>query len=171
MVFLGFCHGWFSSLDPFAALAWLTLALHASMGFPIWPKDRTCRRQARTGAIGNGLRFGFDGDRQDLEFERHPHLFGIGMQRGVRFERQPFGTIIDRPMKRPWRANGALSFKGEAAMNNRPDQQVLDQLVGKVVGDVAGAMGVFMAYLGDRAGVYHAMDEAGPSSPMTFRTP
>ena len=43
-------------------------------------------------------------------------------------------------------------------MKNRPDQQVLDQLVGKVVGDVAGAMGVFMAYLGDQAGVYHAMD-------------
>jgi dienelactone hydrolase len=32
-------------------------------------------------------------------------------------------------------------------MNNSPDQKVLDQLVGKVVGDVANAMGVFMAYL------------------------
>jgi 2-polyprenyl-3-methyl-5-hydroxy-6-metoxy-1,4-benzoquinol methylase len=44
------------------------------------------------------------------------------------------------------------------------DQGKLEQLVGKVVGDVAGAMGVFMAYLGDRAGVYAAMDEGGPAT-------
>ncbi len=49
-------------------------------------------------------------------------------------------------------------------MNSGPDPKVLEQLVGKVVGDVAGAMGVFMAYLGDQAGVYHALDEAGPST-------
>src|SRR6476619_5806618 len=47
-------------------------------------------------------------------------------------------------------------------MNGQHDQKVLDQLVGKVVGDVAGAMGVFMAYLGDQAGVYQVMDKAGP---------
>ena len=49
-------------------------------------------------------------------------------------------------------------------MNNSPDQKVLDQLIGRVVGEVASAMGVFMAYLGDQAGVYQAMDEAGPST-------
>ncbi|MBI1237983.1 MAG: methyltransferase domain-containing protein [Alphaproteobacteria bacterium] len=40
----------------------------------------------------------------------------------------------------------------------------LQELVGKVIGDVAGAMGLFMAYLGDQAGVYKALDEAGPST-------
>lgn len=42
------------------------------------------------------------------------------------------------------------------------DEAKLEQLVGKVIGDVAGAMGVFMAYLGDQAGVFQAIDEAGP---------
>jgi len=41
------------------------------------------------------------------------------------------------------------------------DMQVSDaklqELMGKVVGDVAGAMSVFMAYLGDQAGVYDAL--------------
>jgi SAM-dependent methyltransferase len=49
-------------------------------------------------------------------------------------------------------------------MNTQPDQKVLDQLLGKVVGDVAGAMGVFMAFIGDQAGVYRTIDEAGPST-------
>jgi hypothetical protein len=49
-------------------------------------------------------------------------------------------------------------------MTNGVDQKVLDQLIGKAVGDVASAMGVFMAYLGDQAGVYSAMDEVGPST-------
>ena len=49
-------------------------------------------------------------------------------------------------------------------MSEQYDQNVLNQLVGKVVGDVAGAMGVFMAYLGDQAGVYRALDKAGPST-------
>ena len=49
-------------------------------------------------------------------------------------------------------------------MSEQYDQNVLDQLVGKVVGDVAGAMGVFMAYLGDQAGVYRALDKSGPST-------
>ena len=40
------------------------------------------------------------------------------------------------------------------------NQEKLDELMGKVVSDVAGAMGVFMAYLGDQAGVYRALDEA-----------
>ena len=44
------------------------------------------------------------------------------------------------------------------------NQAKLEELMGKVVNDVAGAMGVFMAYLGDQAGVYRALDEAGPST-------
>src|SRR5688572_1959731 len=44
------------------------------------------------------------------------------------------------------------------------NQATLEQLMGKVIGDVAGAMGVFMAYLGDKAGVYAALDEGGPST-------
>jgi len=47
-------------------------------------------------------------------------------------------------------------------MTETVDQAKLEDLAGKVVGDVAGAMGVFMAYLGDQAGVYKALDEAGP---------
>lgn len=38
----------------------------------------------------------------------------------------------------------------------------LNELAGKVVGDVAGAMGVLLAYIGDQAGVYAALEEAGP---------
>lgn len=42
------------------------------------------------------------------------------------------------------------------------DESSLNAMIGKVIGDVAGAMAVFMAYLGDRAGVFVAMDGAGP---------
>jgi len=42
------------------------------------------------------------------------------------------------------------------------NMQALEALAGKVVGDVAGAMGLFMAYLGDQAGVYTALEELGP---------
>jgi len=41
------------------------------------------------------------------------------------------------------------------------DETRLNELIGKVIGDVAGAMGVFMAYLGDQAGVFAALDGAG----------
>ena len=37
----------------------------------------------------------------------------------------------------------------------------LNELIGKVIGDVAGAMSLFMAYLGDQAGVFAALDGAG----------
>jgi 2-polyprenyl-3-methyl-5-hydroxy-6-metoxy-1,4-benzoquinol methylase len=37
----------------------------------------------------------------------------------------------------------------------------LNELIGKVIGDVAGAMGMFMAYLGDQAGVFAALDGMG----------
>lgn len=42
------------------------------------------------------------------------------------------------------------------------NEQKLQELAGKAIGDVAGAIGVFMAYLGDQAGVFTALDEAGP---------
>ena len=42
------------------------------------------------------------------------------------------------------------------------DEGKLEQQVGKVIGDVAGAMSLFMVYLGDQAGVFAAMDGAGP---------
>jgi 2-polyprenyl-3-methyl-5-hydroxy-6-metoxy-1,4-benzoquinol methylase len=47
-------------------------------------------------------------------------------------------------------------------MSETIDESRLNDLIGKVIGDVAGAMGVYMAYLGDRAGVFAAMDGAGP---------
>ena len=47
-------------------------------------------------------------------------------------------------------------------MTEQIDEAALGALMGKVVGDVAGAMGLLMAYLGDQAGVYQALDEAGP---------
>lgn len=44
------------------------------------------------------------------------------------------------------------------------DMQKLEALAGKVVGDVAAALSLYMAYIGDQAGVYAAMDEAGPQT-------
>lgn len=49
-------------------------------------------------------------------------------------------------------------------MNAQVDMAKLEQLAGKVVGDVAGAMSMFMAYLGDQAGVFDALDAAGRAS-------
>jgi SAM-dependent methyltransferase len=47
-------------------------------------------------------------------------------------------------------------------MSEAIDEARLEQQIGKVIGDVAGAMSLFMAYLGDQAGVFAAMDGAGP---------
>jgi len=41
------------------------------------------------------------------------------------------------------------------------DMAKVEELAGKVIGDVAGAIGVYMAYLGDQAGIYKVMDENG----------
>ncbi len=49
-------------------------------------------------------------------------------------------------------------------MSGEFDQAKLEALVGKVIGDVAGAMGVFMGYLGDQAGqkrLTEILNEAG----------
>lgn len=49
-------------------------------------------------------------------------------------------------------------------MSDMIDEARLEQLGGKVMGDVAGAMGILLAYIGDQAGVYDAMDGAGPQT-------
>ncbi|MEO1253183.1 MAG: methyltransferase domain-containing protein [Pseudomonadota bacterium] len=46
----------------------------------------------------------------------------------------------------------------------QPDMAGVQQLAGKVIGDIAGALGIFMGYMGDQAGLYNAMDGAGPVS-------
>lgn len=38
----------------------------------------------------------------------------------------------------------------------------VQEVAGKVIGDVAGAVSLFMAYMGDQAGVFAAMDGEGP---------
>jgi ubiquinone/menaquinone biosynthesis C-methylase UbiE len=47
-------------------------------------------------------------------------------------------------------------------MSETIDESRLNELIGKVIGDVAGSQSLFMAYLGDQAGVFAAMDGAGP---------
>jgi 2-polyprenyl-3-methyl-5-hydroxy-6-metoxy-1,4-benzoquinol methylase len=46
-------------------------------------------------------------------------------------------------------------------MTEQVDEAKLEALAGKVIGDVAGALSLFMAYIGDQAGVYEALDGAG----------
>jgi len=46
-------------------------------------------------------------------------------------------------------------------LNDNFDETRLNELIGKVIGDVAGALSLFMAYLGDQAGVFAALDGAG----------
>ena len=41
------------------------------------------------------------------------------------------------------------------------DMNRVEELAGKVIGDVAGAMSLFMAYLGDKAGVFDKLDGQG----------
>ncbi len=47
-------------------------------------------------------------------------------------------------------------------MSKEIDMGRIEELAGKIMGDVAGAMAMFMAYLGDQAGVFDAMDGEGP---------
>jgi 2-polyprenyl-3-methyl-5-hydroxy-6-metoxy-1,4-benzoquinol methylase len=49
-------------------------------------------------------------------------------------------------------------------MTDAIDQTALNDLTEKVIGDVAGALSLFMAYLGDQAGVFSALDGAGRRS-------
>lgn len=46
-------------------------------------------------------------------------------------------------------------------MTEHVNEAKLEALAGKVIGDIAGAMSLFMSYIGDQAGVYDAMDGAG----------
>lgn len=46
-------------------------------------------------------------------------------------------------------------------MSEEIDMAAVEQFAGKVVGDVAGALSLFMAYLGDQTGVFAALDGAG----------
>src|SRR5688500_14121486 len=52
-------------------------------------------------------------------------------------------------------------LRGRCPMPETIDETRLNDLIGKVIGDVAGAMSLFMAYLGDQAGVFAALDGAG----------
>mgnify|MGYP001602657067 CR=1 FL=1 len=42
------------------------------------------------------------------------------------------------------------------------DQARFEALQGKVMGDIGGAIGLLMAYIGDQTGVYEALEEHGP---------
>ena len=44
------------------------------------------------------------------------------------------------------------------------DQSKLEQLSGKLLGDVGGAIGVLLAYLGDQSKVYETLERNGPST-------
>jgi 2-polyprenyl-3-methyl-5-hydroxy-6-metoxy-1,4-benzoquinol methylase len=64
----------------------------------------------------------------------------------------------------PWydaRGNWLSSQTKEAIMAEAIDEAKLNALIGKVIGDVAGAMSLFLAYIGDQAGVFAALDGAG----------
>jgi hypothetical protein len=54
-----------------------------------------------------------------------------------------------------------ILFDRRVPVTDTIDEIVLNDLIGKVIGDVAGAMSLFMAYLGDQAGVFRALDNAG----------
>ena len=46
-------------------------------------------------------------------------------------------------------------------MSEEIDMAKVEELAGKVIGDVAGALSLYMAYLGDQTGVFEALDEMG----------
>ncbi len=48
------------------------------------------------------------------------------------------------------------------------DEAKFAELQGKVMGDIGGAVGVLMAYIGDQAGVYKALEKAGPCTHKTL---
>ncbi|NNC60482.1 MAG: methyltransferase domain-containing protein [Erythrobacter sp.] len=55
-------------------------------------------------------------------------------------------------------------------MTEQIDMGRVEELAGKVIGDVAGALSLYMAYLGDQAGVFEAMDGAGRLSVADLAT-
>ncbi len=46
-------------------------------------------------------------------------------------------------------------------MSEQIDMARVEELAGKVIGDVAGALSLYMAYIGDQTGVFEALDGAG----------
>ena len=42
------------------------------------------------------------------------------------------------------------------------DEAKFEELQGKVMGDVGGAIGLLMAYMGDQAGIYKVLEKTGP---------
>lgn len=48
------------------------------------------------------------------------------------------------------------------------DETKFEQLQGKVMTDVGGAVGLLMAHIGDQAGVYQALEESGPCNHETL---
>jgi SAM-dependent methyltransferase len=46
------------------------------------------------------------------------------------------------------------------------DQQRIDELLGRVVGDGGAALGVVLAYVGDQLGLWSGMDRIGPCTPQ-----
>ena len=44
------------------------------------------------------------------------------------------------------------------------DQKKLDELQGKVLTDVAGSLGLILAYMGDRLDLYRALVDIGPAT-------
>ena len=44
------------------------------------------------------------------------------------------------------------------------NQSKLEQLQGKVINDVAGSLGLLMAYIGDKLDLYSALAEISPAS-------
>lgn len=50
-------------------------------------------------------------------------------------------------------------------MQARPDEKKLEQFIGKMLGDLGGALSVPLVRIGDRLGLYRALNEHGPLTP------
>ena len=50
------------------------------------------------------------------------------------------------------------------------DQSAFEKLRDKVLADIAGAMGAFMAFIGDQTGVYKALERRGRCRPEELAT-
>ena len=58
--------------------------------------------------------------------------------------------------------------EARAMSGERFDEERFEQLQGKVMADVGGAIGLLMAHIGDQTGVYQALEEVGPCSHETL---
>ena len=57
------------------------------------------------------------------------------------------------------------SFNYEAEETTMVDETKLNAFVGKVLGDLGGALSVPMVRMGDKLGLYEALKEQGPMTP------